>query len=558
MSTVIRRSRRAEAAPKRGTAALVRNSMAGSLWTTVSRLSGLAQTVAVGAVLGATFLGNSYQSINALPNIMYYQLLAGSLFASLLVPPLVRHVDTGDEERARRLVGGFFGVLLMAALALSILLVVAGPLLVRLLSLGVQDPDVAAAQVRVGLILLMLFVPQVFFYLVAGTSGSVLNAHGRFALAAGAPTLENIGMIATLIVAAIIFGTGVEVGTVSNAELLLLGLGTTAAVGLHAAVVWLGARSTGTTLTPRAGWRDPEVRSILHRVVPTLAYTGLEAAQVFAIFMVADRLRGGVVDFQLALSFFFLPAAVVTWPIARALLPQLSRYFHAGLEQPFKDELTRAVRLTTFITVPTAFAYLALSVPMARAITFGQLGNPEDVRRIAMSLASLAPGVVGESWFILGTYAFYARLDVRSPLRSMVLRVGLSVGLMALAWSIRGPSILPLLGLSLSAGSFVGAAHAWRRLRTTLPSTAATVSSTPFARVLLASILMLIPAAATAWAVGRLPSTQLTEVAAMVCAAIVGASVYFWLHHRWRAPELDWLRSGLAGSKQPSADGATG
>ena len=166
-----------------------------------------------------------------------------------------------------------------------------------------------------------------------------------------------------------------------------------------------------------------------------------------------------------------------------------------------------------------------------------------------MSLASLAPGVVGESWFILGTYAFYARLNVRSPLRSMVLRVGLSVGLMALAWSIRGPSILPLLGLSLSAGSFVGAAHAWRRLRASLPSTDVTVSSTPFARVLLASILMLIPAAATAWAVGRLPSTQLTEVTAMVCAAIVGASVYFWLHHRWRAPELDWLRSGLAGQR---------
>ena len=50
----------------------------------MSRVSGLAQTVAVGAVLGATYLGNSYQSVNALPNIIYYQLRAGSLFASLL------------------------------------------------------------------------------------------------------------------------------------------------------------------------------------------------------------------------------------------------------------------------------------------------------------------------------------------------------------------------------------------------------------------------------------------------------------------------------------------
>ena len=172
--------------------------------------------------------------------------------------------------------------------------------------------------------------------------------------------------------------------------------------------------------------------------MPTLAFTGLEAIQVFAIFMVANGLRGGLVAFQLAFSFFILPAAIVTWPIALVLLPELAGFHHAGRERAFRDGLSSGVRLTSFFTVPIALAYLVLAVPLARAILFGQLGEPHNVGLIALSLASLAPGVMAESWFILGTYAFYGRLDVRTPLRSMVVRVGVSVGLMALTWGVRG------------------------------------------------------------------------------------------------------------------------
>lgn len=546
MSALIEGTEQADTNTARESARVLSNSLAGSLWTTVSRLSGLAETIAVGVVLGATYLGNSYQSINSLPNIMYYQLLAGSLFASLLVPPLVHHIDAGDDETAHRLAGGFFGVLLAAAAGLAVLLLCAGPLIVRLLTLGVPDP-VAPAQQRVQLILLALFVPQIFLYLVAGASGAALNAHGRFALAAGAPTLENVGIITTLLVAALIFGTGVSVANVSDAELLLLGLGTTTAVCVHAITVWLGARRAGLTLVPRVGWRDPEVRVVIGRVVPTLGFTGLEAIQVFAIFMVADRLRGGLVAFQLAFSFFILPAAVITWPIGRALLPQLARLHHARRERAFRDELSRGAQLTSFITVPTALAYVALAVPLARALSFGQLGEPHVVRLIALSLASLAPGVIAESWFILGTYASYARLDARSPLWSMVVRVGVSVGIMALTWSVQGPAVLPLLGLALSAGSLAGAAHAWLRLRSGLPAPSSSAARSSAARIAAVSLVMLVPAVAVAWAVSRLGSGQLLDVFAMMAAAVAGAATYLAIQARLRAPEIAWLRTGLAG-----------
>lgn len=526
-------------------AALMRNSLAGSIWTVVSRLTGLGKAIAVGAILGATYLGNTYQAINALPNLVYYQLLAGSLFASLLVPPLIRHVDSGARQAAQGVVQGFLGSLLLVTAVASGILVAIGPVIMRLLTLGVSDPVTAAAQRRIGWFLLVMFVPQISLYVIAGTGAAVMNAHGRFALAAGAPALESLGMIAVLLAAGVLFGTGAAITHVSDQQLLLLGLGTTSAVGLHAACQWWGARSSGLTLLPGAGWRDPEVRRILRRIVPTLGFTGLAALQIFAIMVVANRVPGGLVAFQLALNFFYLPTAVVTWPVARALLPQLSRLHHAGAGRLFRDELLRGVAAASFITVPIAAAYIALSFPLAHALAFGQLGKGAGWELTALSLASLAPGVVGETWFILGTYAFYARQDVRSPVSSMAIRVGVSLSLMAVAWLTRGPTVLVMLGSALSMGSLVGALHIGWRLRRKLPRDEFPLLRS-LARTVIASFIMVVPAYLTTVALRGLPDTKPAQLMAMSAAALVGAVVFFGVQTAWHAPELGWLKGGLA------------
>src|SRR5690349_3583123 len=309
---------------------LVRNSLTGSAWTLISRVTGLARVVAIGAVLGATFLGNTYQGINSIPNLIYYQLLAGSLFVSLLVPSLVEHIRRGDRKRADAFVRGFLGSLLaLGSLAVGIV-ILASPLILRLFSLGVKDQAIAADQRRVGLLLLVLFTPQILLYVVAGTGAAAMNAFGRYGLASAAPTAENLGIILTLLAAAAIFGTSADLSTVTTPEILLLGIGTTAAVLLHAALQWFGARRSGISMFVSAGWRDPEIRALLGRIKAVLSYTGLEALLLVATIVVANRIAGGLVAFQLALNFFYLPAAIITWPVTRALVPRLAAFHQTG------------------------------------------------------------------------------------------------------------------------------------------------------------------------------------------------------------------------------------
>ena len=313
---------------------------------------------------GPTYLGNTYQATNLVPNLVF-ELLTGSLLAGLIVPPILRHLAGGDVERAKRVAGGFLGVTACVFAAAGVILAVGAPLLLDVITVGVDDPATAAAQEDAGWLLLALFAPQVALYGVAGVGAAVQNSRGRFALAAGAPAIENVVIVATLVVYAFVFGTDSSLESVGSGELLLLGLGTSLAVALHAGAQWLGAAHAGIVLVPRAGWRDPEVREIARRGVSALGYSGLNAVRIFAAVVVANRVAGGVVAFGLALNLYYLPVAIGARPFATALLPRLARLFHAAALGRFRAELAEGVTLVLFVTVPAAVFLATLSGPWA-------------------------------------------------------------------------------------------------------------------------------------------------------------------------------------------------
>jgi putative peptidoglycan lipid II flippase len=515
-------------------------SIATASWTLISRVTGFARAVVVAAVLGATYLGNTYQAVNLLPNLAF-ELLTGSLFASLLVPRLVRRLDLAERRSAEQLAGGFLGVVMIGALVVTVVTVLAGELVMRVLSLGVDTSAVAEDQRRVGWLLLVLLMPQLVLYTIAGTGSAVMNAHGRFALAAAAPALENLGIIATLTATAIIFGAGASLGDVGTPELLFLGLGTTGSVALHASVQWWGARRCGTVLVPRAGWREPEVREIVRLMAPTFGYSSLNALCWCAAIVVANSVPGGVVAFILAMNFLNLPIAVGSRPVATAFLPTLSRLFNAGALGSFRDEFVRALGLALFITVPAAVSYLVLATPLAKAVAVGEMATPHGVHLLTLSLAAVAVGVVGEAAFVVSTYASYAQRDARAPWRCMVSRTAVTLTVIACAsvWA-KGDTVVLALGIAISAGNAVGAWQLIRRVRSTLPAGGQSLAP-PLLRTGLASVIMAGPAYLIAvWVEGFS-----TPAVGLAVAGVVAAIIFAVVQRRLHSPELAFFLGGL-------------
>jgi putative peptidoglycan lipid II flippase len=543
-------------------AGAVSDSMSVAVWTIVSRVTGVLRGIAVAAVLGATYFANTYQFTNSLPNLIFYGLLAGSLFSSLLVPALVRHIDVGDRQSAARVAGGLLGVALLGTLAMVPLAALLTPVLLHLGSMGAANPSAAHSQAAVGTVLVLLLLPQVPLYAVVGTSTAVMNAHRRFALAAAAPALENVGTIAVLGIVYVEFASAAQRGTVPMSLILLLGAGSTAAVLLHASVQWWGARRVGITLRPRAGWREPLVREVIKRAGPAGCQAALVALQMLALLVVADRIAGGVVAFQIAVNFYFLPIAVGATPVALSLVPRLARMTGRGQAAEFRDTYHRGRAFAIFLIVPASVAYYVLAQPLASAIAYGRFGNPGSVHLVAAALTGLAVGILGETLFMVATYACYARHDTTHPLRGMLIQTVVCAAGIALSLHAHGLALLTGLGLSLAAGALCAACYLQLHLRRELGRGGERILPT-FVRAAIASALM----GAGAWGTARLVSHVLdakgARLAAMLAATLVGLVLYLGFQALMRAPEIAWIGGALRGrlnrTKEPAAmtDGTT-
>ncbi len=525
-------------------AGLARHSLSVAQWTLLSRLTGFARTATVAAVLGPTYLGNTYQAMNAVPNLVF-EMLTGSLLAALLVPALVGRVDSGDAGAVKRVAGGFLGLALAVIGVVTAVGVLAAPLVVGLFSSSVPDAAVAADQRRVGVALLVMFLPQVALYTIAGVSGAVMNARGRFALAAAAPAVENLGVMLTMAAVVSLFGTGLSVSDAPTGQLLVLGFGTTAAVALHALTAWIGAYRSGTRLLPKAGWRDPDVRSLVRRTVPSLGYAALNALRFFAALVVANRVAGGVVAFYLALNFFYLPTAIGARPLAVALLPRLSRLKQAGALVEFRDEYLKGLGRTAFVTIPAAMAYAALAVPLAEAASFGALSSERGVDLLSAALIGLALGVIGEGVFVMSTHAAYAFDAPGLAFRAMVVRALVSLTGQAIVLAVAdGATLLVLLGLAISVGDLASACYLTLRVRARLPRGTQRLAPA-LVRASGAGLVMIAPAYLVARALSAAPFGELAAVFAMVVAGFTGILIFVAVQRAFHSPELSFFTSAL-------------
>jgi putative peptidoglycan lipid II flippase len=317
-------------------------------------------------------------------------------------------------------------------------------------------------------------------------------------------------------------------------------------VALHAAVQWLGARRLGIRLLPRVGWRDPEVRRLVRRLRGSLGYGGLNMLRWFAVLVAANRVPGGVVAFQLALNFFYLPVVLGAQPVALALLPQLSRLHQAQDLRRFGEEFTRGIALAHFVTTPAAVAYLIFAEQLAAIVSFGEMATAAGVGLLTVALAALAPGIVGDSRFQVGLHGSYACHDTRSPLRSMALCTAVSLlGVLVAFLLPAGTVVILATGLAYSAGDLVGGYDLTRRVNRRLPPHQERAAPAML-RALAASALMAGPAYLVAAKVATWTAGHLAHFVQLLAAAGVGMVLYVAAQGLWRSPEL---RSLLAAAR---------
>src|SRR5688500_1963426 len=230
--------------------------------TAVSRMFGFIRILTIAAVLGTTYLGNTFQASNSFSNVLFELLAAGALSA-VLVPTFVDLLDRGDEREAERLAGNVLGRGLLWLGVVTVIGVVAAPWIARFLASGADDTALRDDQVELSTFLLRFFIPQVLLYALGTVSIAALYAKRRFVVTAMAPIGLTVVLVTALIVFRVLAGPGDTDLDLTLAEKLTLALGATLGVAAFVGVPTVALRMTGFRLRPRVDRADPAVRRLV-------------------------------------------------------------------------------------------------------------------------------------------------------------------------------------------------------------------------------------------------------------------------------------------------------
>lgn len=424
-----------------------RGSVTVAAWTLISRVTGLLRVVAIGAVLGPTFFANAFLSANTVPNLTYTA-LAGPILALVLVPALVRSLAERGLAASGELLGRVTGYLLFWAGITAAALVLAAPLVAFAVTAGIPDQDTRWRAWQLTILIVVFVAPQVLCYTLAAIGAAVQQAKGRFALAAAAPALENLGLILTVGVVALWYQPGVEVHDVPLGMVFVLGVGATLSVASNATAQLFGAYWVGLPIRVRRGWRaNPEAREVTQRLRRSVIVAAFPSVSMFAMVAIASTVPGGVFVFQAAMSVYFVVAALGAKAVTVAALPGMSAAVDDAEPGRFGAAWRQALSLSVTPGLPFMFLLIAFAEPAAATLANGELHTPTIVRWLAACLIVFALAQFADGLNEVGKQALFARLDVRGPrlISTVVLAIRLVVAVGALLLPAGG---YRLVGLS--------------------------------------------------------------------------------------------------------------
>jgi putative peptidoglycan lipid II flippase len=508
-----------------------------------SRVTGFVRTAMIVAALGIAGVGSSYNAGNNLPN-MVYELLLGGVLSSVLVPLLVHAQETDSDEGvayAQRLLS--IGTVALAVM--TVLTVLAAPLIA-----GYFAPPALRHLTTVFAVLLL---PEIFFYGLGAMITAVLNIKHVFGPGAWSPVLNNVIVIATVIVFWALPGPAtLNPATVTPAQVAVLGVGTTLGIAAQALVLLPFLRRSGFTWKWRLRARPNEVgrmREVGNLAAWVLGYVVVSQIGVSVIQKVGLSI-GGFTVFTNVDLLFQMPYGILVVSLLTAIMPRLSRAAVRQETSVVIADLSLGSRLSAIAMVPITAGLMALGAPLCVTLfAYGQT-SISDARLVGTALALSAFGLLPFAIVMLQLRVFYAMRDGRAPTFINIFMVALKVTLVLITSALlvppgsnpyKNPPVhaIEWLNIATSASYVIGvlAGHVILTRR---------LGRLGFNRVWQTTVRIAIPSAiagAAAYAVtlvceSALGTGHAGALAGLLGGSIIGLAVLVGLLSRMRIPEI--------------------
>lgn len=401
--------------------------------TLVSRVLGFTREMFMAAALGTGPIADAFNAAFQFPNT-FRRLFAEGAFNAAFVPLFAKEIEANGVDGAKRFSEEVFGVLFTALLALTIVMELSMPLIVRyVVAPGFAD-DPGKFDTTVALATIMF--PYLICMSLAAMMSGMLNSLRRYFAAAIAPVFLNIILIGVLGYAWHQGHDGLRVGYALSWGVLAAGL-------VQLAIVWVAVRHAGISIGFRRPRLTPNVKRLLLLALPAAITGGITQINTLIGTAIASGKDSAVSSLAYADRVYQLPLGVVGVAVAIVLLPELSRALKGGKLVEAANLQNRSVEFTLFLTLPAAAALLVISEPIVRVLyergAFAANGSTPTVAAILAIFGLGLPAFVLIKAFTPG---YFAREDTRTPMIFAALSVAVNISVaLTLFPSLGAPGI---------------------------------------------------------------------------------------------------------------------
>jgi putative peptidoglycan lipid II flippase len=418
----------------------------------VSRITGFLRNSVVAAAVGAGLysVGDAYGLANTLPN-MVYELLLGGVLTSVLIPVLVK-AQQDDADRGVAYTQRLLSIATAGLAGATLLAVLAAPWLISVFGGPPQYRSVAALWAT-------LLLPEIFFYGLGAMFAAVLNSRHVYGWPAWAPVMNNVITICAALLFLFIPGPrNLTTGTITNTQILVLGIGTTLGIVAQALVLLVPLRRSGFVwqwrfrAAPNEAGRMAEFRTLTLWV---LGYVVISQLGVVAVNRVANE-HGGVQIFANADLLFMVPYGILGVSLLTALMPRMSRSAARGDTSAVLEDLRLGSRLSAVALVPISVGLMVFGPAFTSVILLGRFSE-DNARLTGVALAAGAFGLLPFAVVMLQQRVFYAMRDARTPTFINLAMVATKIALvLAGSQLLHGSAVVICLTVSTSASYLVG------------------------------------------------------------------------------------------------------
>jgi len=420
-----------------------------SSMTLLSRILGFVRDMVIARMFGAGAHTDAFFVAFKIPNLLR-RLFAEGAFSQAFVPVLAEYRNQRGEQATRMLVDHVASMLFLALLAVTVLGVLAAPAIIYVTAPGFA----ASPETRELTITLLRYVfPYILFISLTALCGATLNTYSRFSVPAFTPVLLNVSFIVFGLWLAPHFDPPIKAlawavlcGGIAQLAFQLpflarLGLLPRFRIDLHDEGVWRILKLMG----PAAFGVSISQISLLINVV----FASFLAVGSVSWLYYADRLME-------------FPSGMLGAALGTILLPSLARQHANAAAAEYSRLLDWGMRLALLLAAPAALALALLAIPLVSTLFMHGEFGARDVLMTRDAVVAYSVGLVGIILVKILAPGYYARQDIKTPVKIAVLTLG-ATQLMNLAfvWSLQHAG----LALAIGLGGCMNAALLYRGMR---------------------------------------------------------------------------------------------